>query len=189
MSAAATETGLTAAARAQLLAIARRAIEARLRGEWLPDEPVDQELRRPSGAFVTLRRRDDSDLRGCIGYIEALYPLAETVQRAAVSAATEDHRFDPVGLDELDELVIDISVLEPAAPIRPEDVRVGTHGLIVQRGRRRGLLLPQVPVEQGWDVTTFLDHTCLKAGLPPGAWRDPETRLLGFAATVFGEED
>ena len=185
---AALATGLTAAARAQLLAIARRTIAARLRGEPPPAERVEEDLRRPSGAFVTLRRREDGDLRGCIGYIEALYPLVETVQRAAVSAATEDHRFDPVGPEELDDLIIDISVLEPAAPIRPEEVRVGTHGLIVQRGRRRGLLLPQVPVEQGWDVTTFLDHTCLKAGLAPGAWRDPETRLLGFAATVFGEE-
>lgn len=180
---------LTAAARTRLLEIARRAIAARLRGEPLPTEPVDDELRRLSGAFVTLRRREDGDLRGCIGYVEARYPLAEAVQRAATSAATEDYRFEPVGLQELDELCLDISVLEPPAPIRPEEVRIGTHGLIVERGRRRGLLLPQVPVEQGWDVTTFLDHTCLKAGLAPGSWRDPETRLLGFAATVFGEEE
>jgi AmmeMemoRadiSam system protein A len=186
----ATQTsGLTAAARARLLAIARRAIASRLRGEAPPAEPAEPELSRPSGAFVTLRRREDGDLRGCIGYVEALYPLVEAVQRAATSAATQDHRFDPVGTDELDGLVIDISVLEPPSPIRPEQVRIGTHGLIVERGRRRGLLLPQVPVEQGWDVTTFLDHTCLKAGLAPGAWRDPETRLLGFAATVFGEEE
>jgi len=180
---------LSSAEQRQLLQIARRSIEARLHGLPRPQEPVAAVLTQPRGAFVTLRRRDDGDLRGCIGYVEPLYPLFETVQRAAASAATEDHRFVPVRADELSELAVDISVLEPPAPIRPEDVRIGTHGLIVERGGRRGLLLPQVPVEHGWDVAGFLEHTCLKAGLGPSAWRDAQTRLLGFAATVFGEDE
>jgi len=180
---------LSATSRARLLQVARAAIAARLAGQPLPAEDVEPELRRPSGAFVTLRRRQDGDLRGCIGYVEPIYPLCEAVQRAAASAATEDYRFDPVTSGELPDLELDISVLAAPAPIRPEDVRIGTHGLIVERGRRRGLLLPQVPIEQGWDVPTFLEHTCLKAGLPPSAWKDPETKLLGFAASVFGEQE
>jgi AmmeMemoRadiSam system protein A len=170
-----------------LLALARAAIEARLSGHEGPD-PGEQPpaLRERCGAFVSIHARDGS-LRGCIGYVEPLYPLVEAVTRAAVLAATEDHRFERVSLEELPQLVLDVSVLGRPSPIRAEDVRVGRHGLVAAGRGRRGLLLPQVPVEHAWTRETFLEHTCLKAGLPPDAWREPDVELMGFEARVFRE--
>jgi AmmeMemoRadiSam system protein A len=178
---------LGAEERRELLGLARRAIEAELRGKPLAEAVVPEALRSRAGAFVTLKTRE-GELRGCIGYVEPRFPLAEAVARAAVAAATDDPRFPAVTQDELGDLAIDVSVLGPAAPIAPSEVRVGTHGLVVERGPRRGLLLPQVAVEQLWDAETFLDHTCRKAGLPPGSWREAGTRVLAFEAEVFGEE-
>jgi AmmeMemoRadiSam system protein A len=156
-------------------------------GRHAPPEPSPA-LREKRGAFVTLHERSTGDLRGCIGYIEPLFPLAETVTRAALAAALHDRRFAPVTAAELPGLVIEISVLSPPQPIRPDAIVVGRHGLIISAGGRSGLLLPQVATELGWDAETFLDQTCRKAGLPAGTWRRPETELLGFTATVFGEE-
>jgi AmmeMemoRadiSam system protein A len=116
-------------------------------------------------------------------------PLAETVAKMAVAAATEDGRFDAVAASELPSLSIEISALGPMREIRPEDVEVGVHGLVVRCGSRRGVLLPQVPVEHHWDRGSFLAHTCLKAGLPVDAWQRPECELLAFTASVFGEDD
>jgi AmmeMemoRadiSam system protein A len=115
-------------------------------------------------------------------------PLARTVAEMAVAAATEDGRFDPVAAGELPSLTIEISALGPLQEIGPDDVEVGRHGLMVRCGSRRGVLLPQVPVEHHWDRDTFLAHTCRKAGLPADAWRWPDCQLLAFTATVFGEE-
>jgi len=114
-------------------------------------------------------------------------PLFKVVQECAVAAATEDPRFPPVSPKELSFLRIEISVLTPLFPILPDEVEVGRHGLMVEQGRMRGLLLPQVPVEWGWDRETFLDQACVKAGLPPSAWRHGAT-LRAFTAEVFGEE-
>jgi AmmeMemoRadiSam system protein A len=138
---------------------------------------------------VTLRRRDDGELRGCVGRMVSEDPLAETVAAMAVAAATEDGRFDPVTVAELPSLSIEISALGPMREIRPEDVEVGVHGLMVRCGGRRGVLLPQVPVEHHWDRETFLAHICRKAGLALDAWRRPDCELLAFTAAVFGEED
>ena len=193
MSAVAADVGaaasdLTADERRALLKTARESIAAHLRG-GRPDRPAPSgALAPPRGAFVTLHRRGDGDLRGCVGMMRSDEPLVRTVERMAVAAATEDSRFDPVTLDELDEIRIEISALGPLEPIRPEDVEVGRHGLLISHGGRRGVLLPQVPVEHGWDRETFLAHTCRKAGLPEDAWRKPGVELLGFTATVFGEE-
>jgi AmmeMemoRadiSam system protein A len=121
--------------------------------------------------------------------MEPLFPLAETVARAAVAAALQDDRFPPVTAAELPSLSIDLSLLERPSAIRAEDVEVGRHGLVVSREARRGLLLPQVPVEQGWDRVAFLEHTCRKAGLPKDAWRLADTELLAFEAEVFSEDD
>jgi AmmeMemoRadiSam system protein A len=179
----------TPAEQNQLLAIAREAIAAAVgRRRFVPPE-VKGILGEKRGAFVTLHERATHDLRGCIGYVEALFPLTETVSRAATSAALHDSRFEPVTARELPGLRIEISVLSLPEPLRPQDVVVGTHGLILSLGGRSGLLLPQVATEHGWDVTTFLEQTCRKAGLPAGAWRRPETQLLGFSATVFGESE
>jgi AmmeMemoRadiSam system protein A len=142
-------------------------------------------LSRPSPAFVTLRCGDE--LRGCIGHLEADRPLADVVARAAVAAATEDPRFPPVTAAELDELAVEISVLGPMQLVSdPMTIEVGRHGLVVHAGARRGLLLPQVASEWGWDRETFLEQLCVKAGLPRGAWRTAE--LFIFEAEVFGDQ-
>ena len=179
---------LTPEERHVLLAVARDAIEAHLGGRALRLPSLSGGLARPQGAFVTLHRRGDGELRGCVGMMRSDEPLLATVARMAVVAATEDARFDPVTGRELDGLRIEISALSPLEPIRPEDVVVGRHGLLIGHGGRRGVLLPQVPVEHGWDRETFLAHTCRKAGLPEDTWRRPGVELLGFTATVFGEE-
>jgi len=182
-----TETGeyLDAGERAALVAVARRTLEAYIRNRKVPlERAISGRLAAPGAAFVTLKRR--GRLRGCIGYTEAVAPLFKVVQECTVAAATEDPRFPPVSSEELPAIRMEISVLTPLVPLRPEDVVVGRHGLWVSQGRMRGLLLPQVPVEQGWDRETFLDQTCVKAGLPPSAWRHGAT-LKGFTAEVFGE--
>lgn len=180
---------LSAEARSDLLRIARRSLEAAARGSaYEPESDLDAELRAPAGAFVSLHRRADGALRGCIGCVEARSAVGESVARAAYDAALHDPRFPPVTPDETEALVVDVSVLEPPSPIAPGEVVVGRHGLIVERQGRRGLLLPQVPVEWGWDREAFLDQVCVKAGLPKSAWRSADATLLGFEATVFGEE-
>jgi AmmeMemoRadiSam system protein A len=125
-------------------------------------------------------------LRGCIGYPEAVFPLYQAIIRGAAGAALSDPRFPPVSREEVGALEIEISVLSLLAPIQPDDVVVGTHGLVIEHGEARGLLLPQVPTEWGWDREQFLHHTSLKAGLPGDAWRQGAT-LFAFTAEVFGE--
>lgn len=191
MSVKAPATGdLSTEERSELLRVARRSLEEHFtgRGPFEP-EPASPTLSERRGAFVTLHRARDGELRGCVGMMRSEESLARTVARMAVSAATEDGRFDPVTAGELPELQIEISALGPMLPIRPEVVEVGRHGLLISHQGRRGVLLPQVPVEHGWDRETFLDHTCLKAGLLPGTWQKEGVELLGFTAEVFGEEE
>jgi len=162
---------LTPEQRTVLLALARRAIRGRVRGTVAAARaPTDPALTAPGAAFVTLTRA--GSLRGCIGYIRAIEPLAECVAHCAVAAATGDPRFPPVTAEELPHLALEISVLSPLVPIEdPTQVQVGVHGLYISRGGRHGLLLPQVATEYGWDRETFLRQTCRKAGLPDDAWR------------------
>lgn len=168
----------------ELLRLARAAVEAAVRSDALPAvEAAGPNLTAARGAFVTLKKR--GVLRGCIGFAEPVLPLAQAVLQAAVAAACEDPRFPRVAARELDELEYEISVLTPARRVYdPEQVRVGKHGLIIARGGRRGLLLPQVPVEQGWDRDRFLGQACLKAGLPETAWREG-AEVYVFEAIVF----
>ncbi len=178
---------LGAEERASLLRAARRAIAEHLAGRALPVvDDAGEALQEPRGAFVSLHKA--GRLRGCIGTFEASAPLIRTVQRMAVSAATSDPRFPPVTEQELPQLALEISVLSPLREVRPQEVTVGQHGVYITRGTRRGVLLPQVATEHGWDRQTFLQHTCLKAGLPPEAWQDPRTMIEAFTAEVFGEE-
>jgi len=171
--------------RGVLLGIARGAVEGYVRDGRVPEAPAPAgKLAAPGAAFVTLKKK--GRLRGCIGYTEPVAPLFKVVQECAVAAATEDPRFPPVSAGELPSIDLEISVLTPLTPIRPEEVEVGRHGLMVSLGGRRGLLLPQVPVELGWDRETFLDQTCVKAGLPADAWRRGAT-LQAFTAEVFGD--
>ena len=130
----------------------------------------------------------DGELRGCIGHLSPEVPLAETVARVAVAAATEDPRFGAVTRDELDALRLEVSVLSTYEPIAPDAIEVGRHGLLLRGRGRSGLLLPQVAPEHGLDREAFLAAVCRKAGLPKDAWREPDCQLYGFTADVFGEE-
>jgi AmmeMemoRadiSam system protein A len=172
-----------------LLQLARSTIEAAVRGIQPPPPPGGGAFAERRGAFVTLRSGPDRKLRGCIGVVEATRPVAKAVAEAATEAALHDPRFPPVRPAELGQLHIEISLLSPFAPIRPDEVEVGIHGLVIYRGAAAGLLLPQVPVEQGWDRGSYLDGLCRKAGLAAGDWRRPDVQLFGFTAEVFGEED
>jgi uncharacterized protein len=151
-------------------------------------------FREPRGAFVTLKRFPSGDLRGCVGYPLPVLPLGEAIARAALAAATEDPRFPPVRAPELSALTLEVSVLTVPVPVRGRSaeeivraVRVGRDGVIADGYGTSGLLLPQVGPEMGWSTEELLDGTCAKAGLPPGAWRDPAVRLRRFEAEVFGE--
>ena len=172
---------------ATLAAMARQAIAERLglAGPALPPSAPMDERR---GVFVTLRRRADNDLRGCVGIVEPRYPLGEAVRRAAVSSALEDRRFTPVTLGELASLTVHVSVLGPLAACAPEGVEVGRHGVVVRQDERSALLLPQVATEQGWDRETLLRQLCRKAGLPADAWRKPECQLFVFETETYTED-
>jgi len=176
---------LSAEDKAFLHDIAGRAIENLLRGRSLSEiEPPSPLLKEPRGAFVTLRKQ--GRLRGCIGHILPRYPLAETIVRMARAAAFEDPRFPPLKEDELGELDVEISVLSPLRTVSDvKEIQVGRHGLYIRKGGYAGLLLPQVATEHGWDRKTFLEHTCLKAGLPKEAWKDGETKIQVFSADIF----
>ncbi len=143
-------------------------------------------LSQERGAFVTLTHRNR--LRGCIGYVEPVKPLCETVRDVAAAAATSDQRFLPVATSELPDLGYEISVLSALRRVKDiKEIQVGKHGLLIKRGDREGLLLPQVATENNWDLTTFLQQTCVKAGLPSNAWQDDEADIFCFTAFVFGK--
>ena len=180
------ETDLDESRRKTLLELARRAITCSLDGEpappYLSDDPC---LNRKQGLFVTLKK--DGMLRGCIGTVTGVKPMAQAAADMARAAAFEDPRFRPLQKEELDEIHIEISVLTPLRKLDGTDgIQVGKHGLYVRQGFRSGLLLPQVPVELGWDRETFLTQTCRKAGLPDQAWKNGAD-MYTFTARVFGE--
>ena len=179
---------LTEQDKKDLLKLAREAIQNYLasgQGGSLPaDRPVFKEKR---GVFVTLHR--DGQLRGCIGYPLPMKPLAEAVAEMAIAAAVEDPRFPAVTRDELEDLDIEISVLTvPQKAPGPEAVRVGRDGIIICKGIHRGLLLPQVPVEQGWNLEQYISYGCRKAGLDPDEWKRG-VQIEVFQAVVFGEKE
>ncbi len=173
--------------RRRLLETARGSIAAAMRGRrFAADRVATPALKEKSGAFVTLHIK--GELRGCIGYIEARMPLLETVEEAAEKAAFEDPRFLPLSEEELKDIEIEISVLSPLRRIKDEtEVQVGTHGLVIDGGYTRGLLLPQVATEYGWNREQFLAQTCRKAGLPADSWRKKEIGIYVFTCDVFSE--
>ena len=171
-----------------LLALARKSIDDALsrRKTGAAAQPDEPELRGKAGAFVTLHK--NGALRGCIGTFEARDELVETIARMARAAAFEDPRFPAVAAEELPLLELEISVLTPMKPVEDvEEIEVGRHGLYVVQGSRRGVLLPQVAVSYVWDREMFLAQTCVKAGLPPDAWRHG-AKIYSFEAQVFGEK-
>ena len=176
---------LTRDAQLQLLAIARAALEARVRGTRVPESGSQRESDPGQGAFVTIFCK--GELRGCLGRVTSDWPLPELVRHLAQEVADSDPRFTPVAPHELNDIALEVSVLTPEREIQSiDEIELGRHGLIVEQGSRKGLLLPQVPTEHDWDRETFVSQTCLKAGLPADAWRHG-ARLLVFEAQVFGE--
>ena len=182
------EFSLAPAEKQELLKIARQSVETAVRDKKLytltADEP--EALRTARGAFVTLK--EHGDLRGCIGYMSPMKPLVETVRDVAAYAALEDPRFRPVSQSELGLLEYEISVLSPLRRVEDiNQIHVGQHGLLIREGKYEGVLLPQVPTEEGWDRNTFLEQVCVKAGLPQQAWKDDDADLFMFTALVFSE--
>lgn len=181
---------LTSAEKRQLLEIARKSAESAVKDNKLYDLPANlpSSLMQDRGAFVTIKK--NGALRGCIGYTAAMQSLALTVRDVAGFAALRDPRFPPVTARELPQLTYEISVLSPMRRVMDlNQIKVGEHGLMIRKGRYRGLLLPQVAPEQHWDRNTLLDETAMKAGLPAKAWRDREADLFMFTAVVFGESE
>ncbi len=172
-----------------LIGVARKSVESAVKGisEKPPftDDPVLNESR---GAFVTLKK--NGELRGCIGYVVPIKPLYLAIWDVAKEAAINDPRFPPVTEDELEYLSYEISVLTPLYRVHSHDeIRVGRDGLLMKKGLYSGLLLPQVPVEEGWNLKEFLAYTCLKAGLAPDCYKDPLVEIYRFEAEVFSDED
>ncbi len=172
----------------ELLALARKSAEYAVKEKkaYEPAPSLSESLNQERGAFVTIKK--SGELRGCIGYTSAMKPLYMTVRDTATLAALRDSRFPPVSASELGQLEYEISVLSPLRRVLDvREIKVGQHGLLMKNGNYQGLLLPQVPVEEKWDRQTFLDETCLKAGMHTGCWKDENTDIFKFTAVVFGE--
>jgi AmmeMemoRadiSam system protein B/AmmeMemoRadiSam system protein A len=179
---------LSEAEKAELLALARKSVEFAVREKraFEPEASASENLHAERGAFVTLR--EAGELRGCVGYTAAVKPLLMTVRDTATLAALHDRRFQPVSAAELPKLEYEVSVLSPLRRVlEVRQIEVGRHGLLMKNGDREGLLLPQVPVEQGWDRIKFLEQTCRKAGMEENCWKDDDTDIFQFTAVVFEE--
>ncbi|MBM4175068.1 MAG: AmmeMemoRadiSam system protein A [Ignavibacteria bacterium] len=173
-----------------LLQIARDSISEGLRkgGGVNFSLELPPHLKEKYGVFVTLTL--DDELRGCIGYILGFSPLFEQVYDAAKKAAFEDPRFAPLSAEELDFIDIEISVLSVPKRIKSiDEIKIGKHGLIIEKDTHHGLLLPQVAVKYNWNSEEFLDHTCQKAGLRKHDWKSPQTKIEIFSATIFSEKE
>jgi hypothetical protein len=181
------ERELNAQEQQVLLAIARQAVMKAVKtGEEYVEPREEKVLNQRNGCFVTLKQ--DGKLRGCIGTFQSELPLFREVARMALASATRDPRFYPMKAADLESFRIEISVLSLLSKIdSTSEIEVGTHGIYLEKGHHRGVLLPQVATEHGWDRTTFLKQTCVKAGLPTNAWEADDTEIYVFSAQVFGE--
>jgi uncharacterized protein len=176
----------SAAERELLLRLAHQAIASAIERSAISLTPSSPHLAEPRGVFTTLYSQ--GNLRGCIGHVFPDASLYRAVVETARAAAFEDTRFGPLAPQELSALEVSLSVLSPLRPLAPEEVEVGRHGLLIAFEGRRGLLLPQVPLEHAWDRVTFLEQVCRKAGLPANAWQTGAS-IEGFTAEVFGDRD
>ncbi len=175
-----------------LIRLGRRAVISVFSGEDLEvEDSLKERFSQKRGVFVTLLTFPERDLRGCVGIPYPLYPLWRGVIEASIGAAFRDPRFDPVRREDLDRIVWEVSLLTPPEEVPKdrieEEVRIGRDGLLVEKGRSRGLLLPQVPVRYGWDLEEFLRNTCLKAGLGPDCWRGEDVKIYRFQTEVHEE--
>jgi uncharacterized protein len=170
-----------------LLSLARQVIIEVVRdGQILAEIPVGGIFSQPLGVFVSLHV--GKRLRGCIGVVEPDVPLGDSVVRCASTAALHDPRFPAMRAEELSNLQIEISLLSPPCAVRPDQIEIGTHGLLISRGLQRGLLLPQVAVNHRLSTEQFLAEACRKAQLPPDVWREPETSLFAFTCEIFASD-
>jgi len=175
--------------------MARKAIESAVKDESIPEMDLPEKFEKKMGAFVTINKYPSEELRGCIGYPEPTYPLKDAIIQGAQSA-TRDPRFPALREEELESVIVEVSLLTPPENVEyegpdelPKKIVCGKHGLIVSKGVRRGLLLPQVPVDQDWDEEEFLDHTCRKAGLPPSEWKEGNCQIEMFEGVIFKEKE
>ncbi len=174
--------------------LARSRLEMALLGKESPNVEIPDIFKAKSGVFVTLNTHPKGELRGCIGFPEPVMPLIQALEDAVISAATRDPRFPPVKSEELDHITVEVSLLTPPMLIKvkkpkeyPKHIVVGRDGLIIERGMRRGLLLPQVATENKWNSKTFLENLCWKAGLAPATWLEPLVKIYRFEGEVFHE--
>ena len=172
--------------RALLLRLAHESIASAIERREISLTPPSPHLAELRGVFTTLSYH--GDLRGCVGFALPITPLYRAVAETAQAAAFDDTRFSPLRREELPQIEISLSILSPLQPIRPEEIEIGRHGLLVSFAGRRGLLLPQVPVEHAWDRVTFLEQTCHKAGLPRNAWQSG-AEIEAFTAEIFEDKD
>jgi AmmeMemoRadiSam system protein A len=175
----------SAAERSLLLNLAHESIASAIEHRTVSLTPPSSHLAEARGVFTTLYSR--GELRGCVGLALAVSPLYRAVAETAQAAAFEDTRFSPLRSEELGDIEVSLSILSPLKTIQPEQIEIGRHGLVISLGSRRGLLLPQVPVERGWDREKFLEQTCVKAGLPANAWSSG-AMIEAFTAEVFGDK-
>ncbi len=175
--------------------LARKAIESAVKDESMPETDLPEKFEKKMGAFVTINKYPSEQLRGCIGYPEPRYPLKDSIIKGAQNA-TRDPRFSRLKEEELDSVIVEVSLLTPPEDVEyekpdevPKKIACGKHGLIVSKGERRGLLLPQVPVDQDWNEEEFLDHTCRKAGLRPTEWKEGNCQIEMFEGVIFKEEE
>ena len=183
-------TQLSADLKLKLLHVARNSLENFLKnGERIQFRSEIPELLEKRAVFVTLREMGNGNLRGCIGQTKPSYPLIEAVAITAISSAVDDTRFPSLTIDELQDLFIEINVLSSMEPSKPEDVKIGKHGLMIKKGHKGALFLPEVAVSYGWDLHTFFDELCLKAELPEGSWNDRDAELYVFNSEVWGDNE
>jgi uncharacterized protein (TIGR00296 family) len=182
-----------------LVKLARKAIEEYVVNgrKYVPPEEIKSRFSEKAGVFVTINRvvGEERELRGCIGFPEAILPLYEAVIEAAIAAATEDPRFEPLKKSELDKILVEVSVLTPLELIKvdsplqyPEKIKVGEDGLMLRWRWGSGLLLPQVAVEYGWDAREFLENLCLKAGITPDSWLRKDVKIYKFQCLIWEEK-
>ena len=181
------EIMLSKAEAAKLLKIARNAITHQILNETYNLKPREERsINIHSGCFVTIKQ--NGNLRGCIGNFQSQQPLYQEVATMAVAAASQDPRFPPMNTDDLGNFNLEITILSPLEKIEDTDkIEVGTHGIYIIKGFNRGVLLPQVATEYGWDKKTFLQQTCIKAGLPDNSWQHQETEIYIFSGQIIHE--
>lgn len=177
-----------------LVKTARKVVETAVKGEKFEVKAGEEWLNKKSGIFVTLQKYPSNALRGCIGFIEPVFPLLKALEKAAKASALQDTRFEPVKEKELDKLTVEVSILtEPEEYLGKRDelplkIEIGKHGLVAEMGMFKGLLLPQVATEYNWDAEEFLSQTCIKAGLPPLSWKDSRVTIYTFESIIFREK-